>query len=196
MSLGASPRADFHENWKAPAGYYIAGFYGAANPSSMTRLAPLYRKIPLLPGTSEEFRYGSLAYKNVALINQATNKAVEITGDNNSGMNLGTNIQQWDANYYSGQIWQLRPAENGAYYLVNSRNGYVLDAVAGVPGKAVVQFSYHGGDIQKWYLDPVNGGYMLRNKATGLVLDVPQYNGNNGVGLGTWTAKLWKKSNI
>ena len=195
IGLGTTPsNTGFKEEWTAPDGTYIAGFYGTSNESSMTRLAPLYRKIPLMPGESEIKKYGDLAYKTFKMTNQATGKAVELIGDA-SGGNQGMRVQQWDSNQYIGQLWQFRPAEDGTYYIINARTGFALDeAIDGgyKPGAPIIQFTYRATPNQRWTVIPCNGGYIFKNAASGNVLDIPEYDGRNGVKLDSWTLNYGK----
>ncbi|PIL28081.1 hypothetical protein GSI_09835 [Ganoderma sinense ZZ0214-1] len=62
-------------------------------------------------------------------------------------------------------------ASNRTYKLVNVAAGNVLD-LSGSNNSLVVGGDWHAGDNQKWHVDEVNGGWMLRNIATGLYLGI------------------------
>ncbi len=66
------------------------------------------------------------------------------------------------------QIWKFeRMDENNAYKIINVKNGLVLDLQGGdaTLGTNIITYQDVASDAQRWYLSPVNGGYVLRPKA-------------------------------
>ncbi|KAM5545868.1 hypothetical protein V8D89_000906 [Ganoderma adspersum] len=60
---------------------------------------------------------------------------------------------------------------NKTYKIVNVMTGNVLD-LSGSDNKSVTGYGWHAGDNQKWSVDEANGGWMLRNIATGHYLGI------------------------
>ena len=65
----------------------------------------------------------------------------------------------------------IKNAGSGYYYIYNATSKKVIDA--NKTTSSVSQWSYHGGDNQKWKLVPKSGGYYcIQNKKTGKYLDL------------------------
>ena len=109
----------------------------------------------------------------------------------------GANVQQYDNNYSSAQLWKIRNAGNGYYYL-QSRLGTYLDNAnnSSALGNNVIAYSFNGSSAQKWRFistssvpsNPIhNGWYMIQSaNSSQRGLDIHNWNMNNGGNLETY----------
>jgi hypothetical protein len=91
----------------------------------------------------------------------------------------GARVLQWTDHNGANQSWSFVSVGsiNGqpAYKLVCANSGKVLDVTGGSQqaGAAVIQWSYHGGANQHWYvLDAGNSTCKIESVGSGKVLDV------------------------
>lgn len=93
------------------------------------------------------------------------------------------------------QIWVLEtlpekdPLSRTSYVrIVNYKTGKCLDISGGSRdnGAAIIEWSCHNGDNQKWQLVALYGRYVVQSKLTGKVLDVPGGSQNSHVQIIQW----------
>jgi len=71
------------------------------------------------------------------------------------------------------QKWTIAPVGGGFYKIVNAGTGDAVGTPAGTDNAAIGLAPYAGADGQLWHLDQFpDGGYRIRNKASGLCLTV------------------------
>ena len=69
------------------------------------------------------------------------------------------------------QKWTIAPVGGGVYKIVNAGSGDAIGTPAGTDNAAIGLAPYTGADGQLWRLDQFpDGGYRIRNKATGMSL--------------------------
>jgi arabinan endo-1,5-alpha-L-arabinosidase len=69
------------------------------------------------------------------------------------------------------QKWTIAPVGGGVYKIVNAGSGNAIGTPAGTDNAAIGLSPYTGADGQLWHLDQFpDGGYRIRNKATGMSL--------------------------
>jgi hypothetical protein len=75
------------------------------------------------------------------------------------------------------------------YKVVNRNSGLVMDVYGGGTnaGAQVIQWTYHNGSNQKWYLQPYGDTFQLVNEHSGLVMDVYGGGKTAGVNVIQWT---------
>lgn len=106
------------------------------------------------------------------------------------GTSEGTKVIQWSNHGGINQQWRLYENSDGTVSFmsrlsVENKTNYVLDVYGGgkTLGVNVIQWSLHGGDNQKWYLDNVvqelpantkdhSGIYNIKSLKSGLLMDV------------------------
>ena len=79
------------------------------------------------------------------------------------------------------QKWTIAPAGGGFCKIVNAGSG---DAIGAGDGGAIALAAFTGGDGQLWHLDEFpDGGWRIKNKATGMSLTAASAGGGLGLGL-------------
>ncbi|HVV16756.1 MAG TPA: RICIN domain-containing protein [Polyangia bacterium] len=99
-------------------------------------------------------------------------KCLDITGASNT---VGTAAIQWHCNFAGNEQWTLQP-HNGAFLVVEQKNGQCLAAASTAAGAAIVQTTCTGAATQDWKLTAAAGGYQLVNQGSALCANV---NGNS-----------------
>jgi Ricin-type beta-trefoil lectin domain-like len=101
----------------------------------------------------------------------------------------GKQIVEYDANGGSNQKWHFTPQANGYYKISNDYSGlYLADpGDSSQPGIALEQIAASNDDTQLWLLVPSGSNYVVKNKATGLVIDDPSYRTTAGTGINLYT---------
>ncbi|MFE9428840.1 RICIN domain-containing protein [Kitasatospora sp. NPDC006697] len=110
--------------------------------------------------------------------------------DSNNSPNDGNPVIQWAATGGSNQRWTLRQVAGLTYQVVNDGSGKCLDT----SGSRLVQSTCGAASTtQRWlfdqagdYTSPANTTFVVRNLASGLVIDVPGYSATQGTALGLW----------
>jgi hypothetical protein len=97
----------------------------------------------------------------------------------------GQQIDQWGSNGGSNQQWQFTANNSGYYTIQNVASGLYLTS-PGSGGSSLQQQSGNGGDSQLWSLKSLGNGYLIQNKATGLVIDDPAFSSAQGTGIIVW----------
>ncbi|HVT07138.1 MAG TPA: RICIN domain-containing protein, partial [Polyangia bacterium] len=99
-------------------------------------------------------------------------KCLDISGASNT---VGTAAIQWHCNFAGNEQWTLQP-HNGAFIIVEQKNGQCLAAASTAAGAAIVQTTCTGAATQDWKLAAAAGGYQLVNQGSALCANV---NGNS-----------------
>lgn len=120
------------------------------------------------------------------LVLRNSGKCVDVS--NSSKENQG-NIQLWDCNQTSAQIWQLLDAGAGSFNLRNINSQKCADvAFSGrESGADIFQYDCHGTVNQRIYLQPTNGGYYRMVFAhSNKCLDVDKAGSATGSNIHQW----------
>jgi hypothetical protein len=87
------------------------------------------------------------------------------------------------------QHWLLSPTSGeGEYYIVNDHTGLYLEASGTGQGAAIAQNTASGADTQVWTLIESSGYHLIKNKGTGLYMDVAGIAYTAGAEVYTWTS--------
>ena len=92
----------------------------------------------------------------------------------------GTQITAAGTNRGTDQLWGLTPNGSGYYTVKNASSGLYL---AGSGANLLQQQTADGAADQLWQAVAVGGGYVFKNKQTGLVWDDPNASASPGTGL-------------
>ena len=130
-------------------------------------------------------------YYKIISVNSA--KALDVQWGN---INLGTNIQQYEANGTDNQYWYLKDCGNGYYNIISKANGLVLDVDGGIINKngSNIQLYYSNGtDAQKFKLMPINiienNTYEIETKLdSNKILDVSYGSTQDNANIQIWNA--------
>ncbi len=125
----------------------------------------------------------------------------------NAGNSEGNHVIQWPYHGGANQQWYLieNPDDGTITFIsrlsLENENDYVLDVYNGgkTAGVNVIQWSYHGGDNQKWYIDKVTkefpepskdytGTYNIRSQKSQLLMDVYNEGKDKGTNVIQWEA--------
>ena len=136
-------------------------------------------------------RIGDTNYYKIVATHSA--KALDVQ---NGGINIGTNIDQYDQNGTDNQFWYFKDCGNGYYSIISKANGLYLDIAGGAIGNcgANVQLYYsNNSDAQQFKLEHVNivesGTYEIETKLnSNMVVDVSGGSYDNGANVQLWTA--------
>lgn len=98
-------------------------------------------------------------------------------------------LQQWSPSGARNQQWEIEDAGGGFVYIRSGENGKALEVASNRPtdGTAVfVRNNRSNADTQRWRIvDQGNGEYLLVSR-TGRVLDLADFNQNDGAKLHVW----------
>lgn len=132
--------------------------------------------------------WGPYLFRNVQ-----TDRCIDIPGGTPG---IGVKAMQWGCWGGAMQQWYLDDADytGTAYYRIrNVQSGKCLDIPFGDPtwGVQVQQWDCWGsgdqGWMQQWHLIQLGSNqFLIRNRATGLCIDVPDGNPNDGTVLQQW----------
>jgi Zn-dependent protease with chaperone function len=78
------------------------------------------------------------------------------------------------------QVWEIRPADSGYYYLQNTMNGNALEAVGTRNSTPVRTTRLSGGSSQQWRFDSGKDGTALILSRLGKALDIPGGTSSDG----------------
>jgi hypothetical protein len=109
-----------------------------------------------------------------------------VLDDAGSSLNPGTQVIQWSGNGGTNQSWNFVYDSTQAAYLISNvlANQLYLSDISGA-----LDLEYQNSVAnQYWTLQAVTGGYVIRNKATGKVIDDTGKSTTKGSTIGTWTA--------
>ncbi len=101
----------------------------------------------------------------------------------------GIAMYQWQANGGPNQKWFVSFNGRGLYTIQNvSSKLFLTDPNSSTaPGAALEQATPDNQDLQLWSLTPSGSGFVIRNKATGLVFDDFGFTTQPGPNIGLWT---------
>lgn len=98
-------------------------------------------------------------------------------------------LQQWSASGARNQQWEIEDAGGGYVYIRSGENGKALEVASNRPtdGTAVfVRNNRTNTDTQKWRIvEQANGEFIIASR-TGRVLDLADFNQNDGAKLYVW----------
>lgn len=125
----------------------------------------------------------------------ASNKVADIAGGSTAD---GANVQLYDFNASSAQIFVITKMSNG-WYQIKNLDGKVLD-VSGAErrsGANVIQWSWNDGSNQWWRFISAGNGYFYIENALGYYLDVSGGGTANGTNIqvyakNTTNAQKWR----
>ncbi len=113
-----------------------------------------------------------------------------VLDDPGSNTAAGTALYQWQANGGANQQWFFSYNGAGYYTIQNVASKlFLADANANTAlGTSATQAGPTHDDSELWSLTSTNGGFVIRNKATGLVVDDSGFNKNAGAYVVLWSA--------
>jgi len=113
-----------------------------------------------------------------------------------SGIEWGTNIQQYSGNGADAQKWLIVPHNDGSYSFVSKCNGLYMDVEAGIveSGTNIRCWGGNGSDAQKWTLKPmtslIDGVYSVRSSVnTAFGWDIENASHENDANLQLWDSQ-------
>ncbi len=100
----------------------------------------------------------------------------------------GTLVIEFLLNYGANQEWTFTSNGSGFYTITNTANGLLLAYPGGSmgPGAPLLQETADGTDAQLWSLTVSGSGYVIRNKASGLVIDDTNWSFQPWTGMQLW----------
>ena len=127
------------------------------------------------------------------IVNSGSGKNVDVEGISTAD---GANIHQWSSHGGENQQFLFTPVGgsggtfNGVYSLVAQHSGKAVDTYnfGTANGTNIVQWSYWGGDAQRYQIAHLGGGWHRISPviATGQALDVADISSANGANIQTW----------
>jgi hypothetical protein len=91
-----------------------------------------------------------------------------------------TTVIQFSSRRTDNQVWEVRPANRGYYYLLNGMNGYALDAPGQENSTPVRGVPFNGSESQQWRFEPGKDGNALIVSRFGKTLDIPDGTDRDG----------------
>ena len=124
---------------------------------------------------------------NYQIVNRQSKKALDIPD-----AQAGGSAQLVQKDTASAGSWTLWKQADDTWTMTNTANGNCVDLTAdtGVTsnGTAVVQYGYHGGANQKWYLVPTDGGaFKIISALSGKALCVKDASLEENAPIVQWT---------
>jgi hypothetical protein len=101
------------------------------------------------------------------IVNLKSGKALDLDRNNES------NVIQFSPGASDTQVWEIRPAGSGFYYLQNVANGKALEAVGTRNSTPVQALRFSGAASQQWRFDAGKSGSTLIVSRLGKTLDIP-----------------------
>lgn len=120
------------------------------------------------------------------ITNQLSNLVLDDTG---FSFTSGTQIQGWTPTGGSNQKWQFTADGHGFYTIRNGLSGLYLTGPGSSKslGTRLEQQTRNGSDAQLWSLAVSGSGYVIRNQASGLVIDDTGFGFNRGTPMQLWS---------
>lgn len=116
-----------------------------------------------------------------------SNRCVEVAAVSKDN---GANVQLWDNNGVTGQIWKFAEESEGVYRIKNAYSNKYLSLDSShknEEGANVLQLSSTGGDDQLWRAEVYNNKLMLINVHSNYVLDCNGGYADNGTNVQVWS---------
>jgi hypothetical protein len=95
--------------------------------------------------------------------------------------NNQTTVIQFSARNTDNQVWEIRQANSGYYFILNGMNGNALDAPEDGNSAPVFGRPFNGGPSQQWRIEPGKDGNLLIVNRNGRTLDIPDGTDRDGV---------------
>ena len=133
------------------------------------------------------FAWDSLPLADYVITTQQNGMAIDVTGSNPAN---GTPIIMWTRHGAPNQVWQLKPTDGQAYYLVNKATGKCLDVsdVSKANGARIHEWDCWGAPNQQWLLyNTGDGAYAMVSVNSGVCLDVVGFDRSAGAALQQWS---------
>ena len=135
------------------------------------------------------------------VLNKKSGKSLDV---NNSSLNDGGTIIQWDYWGSNNQQWKFNALGNGYFSIVNKNSGKTLDVDSAsiAAGKNIVQWGYAANTSQQWQVIDIGFGYYkIINKKSSLSLDINGQSTTNGGNAIQWhwnggTNQQWNISGL
>lgn len=116
-----------------------------------------------------------------------SNRCVEVAAVSKDN---GANVQLWDNNGVTGQIWKFAEESEGVYRIKNAYSNKYLSLDSShknEEGANVLQLSSSGGNDQLWRAEVYNNKLMLINVYSNYVLDCNGGYADNGTNVQVWS---------
>lgn len=116
-----------------------------------------------------------------------SNRCVEVAAVSKDN---GANVQLWDNNGVTGQIWKFAEESEGVYRIKNAYSNKYLSLDSShknEEGANVLQLSSSGGDDQLWRAEVYNNKLMFINVHSNYVLDCYGGYSDNGTNIQVWS---------
>jgi hypothetical protein len=113
------------------------------------------------------------------IANQGSGKVLDLDRNDQSS------VAQFSSRGTDNQMWDVRPAASGFYYVVNAMNGNALES-GGSRNPSVRATRFNGGPAQQWRFDADRGGNALIVSRLGNTLDIPGGSGADGARVQTY----------
>lgn len=116
-----------------------------------------------------------------------SNRCVEVAAVSKDN---GANVQLWDNNGVTGQIWKFAEESEGVYRIKNAYSNKYLSLDSShknEEGANVLQLSSSGGDDQLWRAEVYNNKLMFINVHSNYVLDCYGGYADNGTNIQVWS---------
>ena len=132
-------------------------------------------------------RVSNQNYYKITAVHSAKNMQVQ-----DSGILIGTNVNQGNSNSQDNQNWYLIDAGNGYYYIVSKSNSLYLQTVNINQNASNIQLGYNDNrDNTKFKLTPVNmienGPFEIETRiSNNRVLDIDRGSYDNGANVQIW----------
>jgi Protein of unknown function (DUF3011)/Ricin-type beta-trefoil lectin domain len=92
-----------------------------------------------------------------------------------------TTVIQFSSRDTENQVWLIRSAGSGYYFIRNGMNGYALEAPRNANSAPVQGVPFSGGPGQQWRIDAGKDGNALIVNRNGRSLDVPDGSNRDGL---------------
>jgi hypothetical protein len=147
-------------------------------------------------GTAQAIAAGPPPAPPGTLQSLASGKCLDLPGGKTSD---GTPVIQYDCHGGANQQWTVESISDAGSHIVSRMSGKCIatDSAVAAAGGAVVQSPCGTSSNQLWALNDSGNGYVLRNAANRLCLDVPGGSVENGVKPVAWacnggTNQIWR----
>ena len=136
-------------------------------------------------------RIGNTNYYKIVAIHSA--KAIDVQ---NGGIDISTNVQQYEQNETDSQYWYFKDCGNGYYNIISKLNGLCLDVDNGAintNGTNVQLYYLNDSDAQQFRLEHTNiieyGIYEIETKLnSNMVVDIAGGSTSEGANVQLWNA--------
>lgn len=92
-----------------------------------------------------------------------------------------TTVIQFSSRGTDNQVWVIRPANGGFYFIRNAMNGNALEAIGDRNSSPLRGMPFTGADSQQWRIDNGKDGNALIVSKFGKSLDVPDGSNRDGL---------------